>query len=104
MGRWIDEYDDVEEQLEELENDLSDLASKIEDIPTDVDYYAWKKGCYEDVECDLENKLQNFRNAIIKLIDNYNCYIEDGEDYADRRFENCFKNKKIEVLNNDNKS
>lgn len=98
MGRWIDDYNDLEKKLETIANSIYEANDKFNDIEYDkLDMYTWKYGCYEDVAYDFSEKLNTIRENIINLIDEYNYSIERYRDDLDSTFTYGLEKKRINV-------
>ena len=77
MSHIVYTYDDLEESLEKTKDNLDLVEEAIYyDTPTDVHYYEWDKGNYEDVGSDLDTRLKDIADTFRIVIKHWNQWLD----------------------------
>lgn len=80
MSYIVNEYEDLVKELEQFNN----LLEECKDLYFSYDFDLYNSGMhYEDIECDLSNKLEETRENVLKVIKAYNDLLDDLEKYGD---------------------
>ena len=106
MSHIVYTYDDLEESLQKIKDNLDLVEEEIYyDAPTDVQYYEWDNGNYEDVGDDLYFRLFDIADTFRKVIKHWNQWLDLAKNNADSRFYQYYKEEyKIKLQGEENEN